>query len=114
MDGFIDRVGRWPRLTRIVLTMGITAALTIAAWLLIALVLGTDAGSSSAVRLIVLFGVGLPLYGYGWWVLVGFDRGNDSTWRAEQQSVWYLSAGCMGFVLAAMLILVTLATSDLL
>lgn len=114
MDGLIDRVGRLRRLTRIILTMGITGALTVAAWLLVALVLGSDAGMSSAVRLVVLFGVGLPLYGYGWWILVGFDRGKDSHWRADQQAVWYLGAGCLGFVLSVVLIVVALASTDLL
>jgi hypothetical protein len=114
MDGWIEQVERLPRLVRIVLSMVTAVVLTITVWVLITMVLGTDVAGNSAARLLVLFGAGLPLYAYGWWVLVGFERSDGGEWRADQQSVWYLSAGCIGLVLVVVLVLVALATSDLL
>ena len=101
------RIDRLPRLARVIVSLMITAELTVLLsvvvdQLLIEAVVEGDVGAM--VPALIAAGIGLVFYVIGWWALVGFDVDPSEPWRAGWPTVLYVWAGIAG--LAVLLVLV--------
>jgi hypothetical protein len=104
------RLNRMPRVLRMVISLIITLELVVLAWLLIAAALDIDIFDPDpdlTLPLLLVTVLGLVFYGVGWWAMVGFDSGGP--WQAGTPAVIFSAAGCAGFILVIMLVLLGLA-----
>ena len=105
---WLARIERWPRVGRIALSFTITLILAGLVWWAVAKVLGIgplEEHPDATLALVIVVVAGFAFYGYGWWVLVGFDRDPAQPWRARPRSVWYVLAGGVGLLFAVLLLL---------
>lgn len=109
-----SRLERLPRVGRIGLSMLIAGLLALLAWLVIMLTFGSEIGNESVVRLGALVLIGLPVYAYGWSVLVGFDPASRENWRAQPASITFVWMGCVGALLALILLIIGVVYGEVL
>jgi hypothetical protein len=112
IDYWAARLDRVPRLTRVFLSLAITAELTVLLSLMVDRLLIDSVVSGDVDALVpalVAVGVGVVLYVVGWWALVGFDLDLNEPWHGGPPAVMYVAAGAAGAVLLVALILFGLA-----
>lgn len=112
VDVWALRINRWPRLTRVIVSLAVTVILTLLAWLLLAEIFGLkplDAETDATLPLLLDVGVALFLYALGWWALVGFDLDPNRPWQAGSVAVLYVAAGVAGAFILIMLFIFGLA-----
>ena len=105
---WVARVERWPRLGRIVLSFTIALIMSGLVWWAVAKAFGIrplDEHPDATLALVIVVVAGFAFYGYGWWVLVGFDSPSAQTWQARPRSVWWALLGGIALVLAVLLVL---------
>ncbi len=105
---WMARLERWPRAGRIALSFVITLVLSGIVWWAVAKVLGIgplEEHPDATLALGIVVVAGFALYGYGWWVLVGFSQDPAQPWQAHPRSVWYVLLGGIGLLFAVLLLL---------
>ena len=101
-----ERINRMPRITRIVLALGITLELTVLLSVVIDRTLIDQVVEGSVdpmVPALIAAGLGLVFYGVGWWAMVGFEL--NQPWRAGTPAVLFVAAGVAGLALIIVLAL---------
>lgn len=110
MSRWAARIEAWPRLLRIILTMLISAALVLLAWLVLVELIGggvTNTDPSPALTLMVPV-LGLLVYAVCWSALVGFKRPGDKTWHAGPSAPYFLLAGLLSLVAIIVIVVILL------
>ncbi len=114
---WVARIERWPRVGRMVLSFVIALILSGLVWWAVAQLLGIgplEAHPNATLALGIVVVAGFVFYGYGWWVLVGFDTDPARPWQARPRSVWYVFLGGVGLVMVVVLLLLGLVYGYLL
>jgi hypothetical protein len=112
IDVWAGRINRLPRLARVFLSLLITLEYTGLLWLLAVLVFDIDVFATdpdTTWPLLLVLGVGLVVYGVGWWAMVGFDWDPNRPWQAERPAVLFVAAGVLALILLVALVLFGLA-----
>ncbi len=112
IDQWTAQLNRLSRTGRVVLSLLITLELVILVSLvvdklLIDRVVRGDMGAMTPA--LIEAGIGVVLYVFGWWVLVGFDSDPQNPWQARPRTVWYVAAGVVVLGLLIILALFGLA-----
>lgn len=102
-----DRLSRWPRLARVLLTVVIALTLAAAVSMLLLLLIGNAALQNMDAAMLVLavaVGTGLVAYVLGYWFLVGFNREAHPTLGARAVN-YVIVGGLAGLALLIWLVI---------
>ena len=108
VDLLTQRINHWSRRLRIV----VTSALTIVYLLIFGFILDRLIADrvyndelSIWVPSIIITVIGVGIYAYGWFLLVGFDWDAEKPWIARRASAYFVIVGliCSGIVMVALL-----------
>lgn len=115
MQRIADHLNRWPRLGRKVLVFGITLELVILlVWdALLFDLLGDDPASSPAPLWIAVI-LGVSIYVFGWWSLIGFADRNADTWRVGKPGAAFALVGLLGLLAVIVMLVYAVASGDIL